>query len=67
MPGRQPDDQIALELRRRTRRDDQNIQLPLMDGYEAIRRIKADPKLQSIPIIVVACAGYRAWPHRHSR
>jgi two-component system cell cycle response regulator DivK len=30
-----------------------DIQLPLMDGYEAIRRIKADPKLQSIPIIVV--------------
>ena len=30
-----------------------DIQLPLLDGYEATRRIKADPALRSIPIIVV--------------
>jgi two-component system, cell cycle response regulator DivK len=30
-----------------------DIQLPGLDGYEATRRIKANPALRSIPIIVV--------------
>lgn len=30
-----------------------DIQLPVLDGYEATRRLKADPDTQSIPIIVV--------------
>ena len=30
-----------------------DIQLPVLDGYEATRRIKAHPDLKSIPIIVV--------------
>jgi len=30
-----------------------DIQLPIFDGYEATRRIKADPALSSIPIIAV--------------
>jgi two-component system cell cycle response regulator DivK len=30
-----------------------DIQLPIMDGYAATSRIKADPALRSIPIIAV--------------
>jgi two-component system cell cycle response regulator DivK len=30
-----------------------DIQLPVIDGYEAARRIKADPALSHIPIIAV--------------
>jgi two-component system cell cycle response regulator DivK len=30
-----------------------DIQLPILDGYEATRRIKANPELRGIPIIVV--------------
>jgi two-component system, cell cycle response regulator DivK len=30
-----------------------DIQLPHMDGYEATRRIKADPELKNIAIIAV--------------
>ena len=30
-----------------------DINLPGIDGYEATRRIKADPDLQNIPILVV--------------
>jgi two-component system, cell cycle response regulator DivK len=30
-----------------------DIQLPVLDGYEATRRIKADPETRHIPIIAV--------------
>jgi two-component system, cell cycle response regulator DivK len=38
-----------------------DIQLPIMDGYAAARRIKADPALRTIPIIAVTslCAQRR--------
>ena len=30
-----------------------DIQLPILDGYEATRRIKADPILKNVPIIAI--------------
>ena len=31
-----------------------DIQLPVLDGYEATRQIKADPHLKAIPIIAIS-------------
>ena len=31
-----------------------DIQMPMIDGYEATRRIKADPALKPIPIVAVS-------------
>ena len=30
-----------------------DIQLPVMDGYEAARRIKSNPEMKEVPIIAV--------------
>jgi two-component system cell cycle response regulator DivK len=30
-----------------------DIQLPVLDGYEATRRLKADPTVRGIPVIVI--------------
>ncbi len=47
------DSGVAMASRQRPDLILMDIQLPVMDGYEATRRIKAKPELRHIPIIVV--------------
>ncbi len=46
-------DALAIAAKRRPDLILMDIQIPIIDGYEATRRIKADPALRSIPIIAV--------------
>jgi two-component system, cell cycle response regulator DivK len=47
------EDGVALALSRRPDLILMDIQLPVMDGYEATRRIKANAELKAIPVIAV--------------
>ena len=44
---------LAAVARRRPDLILMDIQIPIIDGYEVTRRIKADPVLKSIPVIAV--------------
>jgi two-component system cell cycle response regulator DivK len=44
-----------------------DIQLSVMDGYEATRRIKSDASLRSIPIIAVTSYALSAKDRRRER
>ena len=44
-----------------------DIQLPIMDGYTATRKIKADPALGSIPIIAVTSYALSGEEKRHGQ
>ena len=38
-----------------------DLSLPVLDGWEAARRIKAAPQTRSIPIIALGCAASGSW------
>src|SRR5262249_15755811 len=44
-----------------------DIQLPLLEGYEVTRRIKADPALRSIPIIAITSYALSGDESKHER
>src|SRR6516164_7932082 len=44
-----------------------DIQLPIIDGYTATRKIKADPAMRSIPIIAVTSYALSGRRRRHGR
>lgn len=37
-----------------------DLKMPRMDGLELIRRLKADPRLRDIPVLVLTSSGYQA-------
>jgi len=51
-----PDGQSGIETAKLDRPDLilMDIQMPVLDGYEATRRIKSDPSVQATPIIAVS-------------
>lgn len=36
-----------------------DLQMPMVDGYEATRRLKKHPRTQHIPVVVLSAYGYR--------
>jgi CheY-like chemotaxis protein len=55
------DGKVALELAASERPDLilMDLSLPVLDGWEATRRIKSDPALRAIPIIAVSAHAMR--------
>ncbi|MGI0115765.1 response regulator [Zooshikella sp. RANM57] len=41
-----------------------DLQMPIIDGYEAIQQIRSDPTIASIPIVAISADGIK---HQHSK
>lgn len=53
------DGSVAVEVARRERPDliVMDVMMPLVDGHEACRRLKADPETASIPVLMLSAKG----------
>lgn len=44
-----------------------DLQMPVMDGLEAIRRIRLEPAFSALPIVALTAGGFDSdWPQRHA-
>ncbi|MFB3817480.1 MAG: response regulator [Candidatus Methylomirabilales bacterium] len=60
LPATTAEQALALAVEERPDLILMDLQLPGMSGYEATRRLKADPRTQAVPVVAVTAHALRA-------